>query len=95
MAIVLEEPEGVGGVPVVLVAVEDDGRVVGDAALGKQVLEGGLVDEVALDLVLELGLPVELDRAGNVADLVEQDVLIGFDDPDPSDVEIARRATRW
>ena len=45
-------------------------------------LEAGLVDEVALDRVLQVGVPVDLDRARDVADVVEQHVLVGLDDAD-------------
>ena len=94
MAVHLEEPVGVGGVPVVAVAVEDDGRVVGDAALRHQLLELFLSDEVADELALLVGVPVELDRAGDVADFVEQHILIGFDDAHLADRPGVPRPTR-
>ena len=40
------------------------------------------VDVVADELVLEVALPVDLDGAGDVAHVVEQDVLVALDDPD-------------
>ena len=67
VAVQLEVPVGVRGEPVVVAAVEDDGVVVADAALGEQRLELLLVDEVAADLVLQVGRPVELDGALDVA----------------------------
>ncbi len=45
--------------------------------------EARAVDVVAHDRVVELGVPVDLHRAGDVAGLVEQDVLVGFDDDQP------------
>ena len=35
-------------------------------------------------------MPVEFDRAGNVADVVEQDVLVGLDDADIRIVQMLR-----
>ncbi len=67
VAVELEVPVRVGGEPVVVAAVEDHAVVVGDAPLGEQGLELGLVDEVPADLVLQVGLPVELDGTGDVA----------------------------
>ena len=81
VAVVPEQPEAVGGVPVVAVAVEDHGGVVRDAPARHQRLEAGLVDEVALERVLDVDVPVELDGAGDVALLVEQDVLVGLHEP--------------
>ena len=52
VAVDLQVPVGVGGKPVVLVAVEHERRVVRDPALAQQALEGRLVDQVALDRIL-------------------------------------------
>ena len=82
VAVELEVPVGVGGEPVVVAAVEHDGVVVGDAALGQQRLELLLVDEVAADLVLEVGGPVELDGALDVALVVGGGVLVDLDEDD-------------
>ena len=81
VAIELEHPEGVAGPPVVLVAVEDDRRVVGDAPLGAEFLKGGPVDVVADDLALQVDRPVDFDGAGDVALRVEGPVLVRLDDP--------------
>ena len=59
VAVELEVPVGVGGEPVVVAAVEHDGVVVADAALGQQRLELLLVHEVAADRVLQVLLPVD------------------------------------
>ena len=79
VAVELEVPVGVGGEPVVVAAVEDHGVVVADAPLGQQRLELRLVDEVAADLVLEVGGPVELDGALDVALVVRRGVLVDLD----------------
>ena len=88
VAVELEVPVGVGGEPVVVAAVEHDGVVVGDAPLGQQRLELLLVDEVAADLVLQVGLPVELDRALDVALVVGRGVLVDLDQDDAGGVEV-------
>ena len=88
VAVELEVPVGVGGEPVVVAAVEHDGVVVGDAALGEQRLELLLVDEVAADLVLEVGRPVELDGALDVALVVGGGVLVDLDEDDAVGVEV-------
>ena len=46
------------------------------------------VDVVAQDRVVEVGVPVDLDRAGDVAGLVEQHVLVGFDDDEAGLTEV-------
>ena len=88
VAVELEVPVGVGGEPVVVAAVEHDGVVVGDAALGEQRLELLLVDEVAADLVLEVGGPVELDGSPDVALVVGGGVLVDLDEDDAVGVEV-------
>ena len=45
-------------------------------------------DVVAHDRVVELGVPVDLHRARDVAGLVEQHVLIGFDDDQAGFAEV-------
>ena len=78
----LERPEGVAGPPVRLVAVEDHGRVVGNSRLRAHRGEFLGVDVVANELVLEVALPVDPDGAGNVAQVVEQEILVALDDAD-------------
>jgi hypothetical protein len=67
VAVVLQIPVGVGREPVVAIAVEDDRVVVGDPARSQQRPEVLGAQEVALDLVLQVGLPVKADRAGMCA----------------------------
>src|SRR5271166_6096551 len=79
VAVQLEIPVRVGGEPVVVAAIEDHGVVVGYAPVGQQFGELLRVDEVALDRVLQIAAPVELDRAGDVAAVVGAGVLVDFD----------------
>ena len=65
-----------------------------DALRAEQRGERLAVDVVALHRVVEVGVPVDLDRAGDVAGLVEQDVLVGLDDDEAGRRRGARRATR-
>ena len=88
MAVQLEVPVCVGGEPVVVAAVEDHGVVVGDAALGQQGAELLGVDEVTADRILQVGLPVELDGAGDVAAVVGAGVFVDLDEDDAIGVEV-------
>jgi hypothetical protein len=81
VAVVQEVPEGVGGEPVVAVAVQDHGVVVGDPTAPHKLAELLGAEEVALHLVLKLLLPVEPDRSGDVALRVQGGVLVDLDDP--------------
>jgi hypothetical protein len=56
--------------------------VVGDAAAAHQLAEALAVQEVALDRILQVGLPVEADRPRDVGLLVEGRVLVDLDDAD-------------
>jgi hypothetical protein len=88
--VVPEIPEGVGGEPVVAIAVEDDGVVVGDPPASHQLSEGLGGQEVALHLVLEVLPPIEPDRARDVGLGVQGRVLIDLDDSDRLVVEALR-----
>src|SRR4029077_11049481 len=66
VAVIFQLPEGVGGEPVVVVAVEKDGGVAADAGLAEEALELGSFDEIAANGILKLGLPVPGDGAGDV-----------------------------
>ena len=85
-----EDPQRVGRPPVALVAVDHHGVVAGDALAVHQVGELLAVDVVADPGVVEVGVPVDLHRAGNVADVVEQDVLVGFDDRQTGRAHVGR-----
>ena len=88
VAVVLQVPVRVGREPVVAVAVEHDRVLVGDAARAEERAELLRPEEVALDLVLQVGLPVESDRAGDVRLGVERRVLVDLDDADRVVVEV-------
>ena len=85
-----EDPQRVRRPPVVLVAVDHHGGVAADALGAHQPGEPGAVDVVAGDLVVELGVPVDLDRAGDVPGVVEQHVLVALDDDQPRVAEVFR-----
>jgi hypothetical protein len=82
VAVELEVPVGVGGEPVVVAAVEDDGVVVGDAALGEQSLELLLAHEVTPDRVLKVLLPVQAHGALDVVLVVGGGVFVDLDEDD-------------
>src|SRR5437899_1647191 len=88
MTVVLQLPEGVGGEPVVVVAIEQDGGVVGNAGRAKKLFESGLVDQIAADVVLELGLPIPADSAGDVALIVGGGVDVHFDQTEIGGVQV-------
>ncbi len=89
MAVQLEVPVRVGGEPVVVAAVENDGVVVGDAAIAEQLGELLGVDEVTTDRVLQIGTPVQLHRAGDVAVVVGAGVFVDLDEDHVVGIEIA------
>ena len=89
MAVQLEVPVRVGGEPVVVAAVEDHGVVVGDTPVGQQLGELLGVDEVTSDRVLQIGTPVQLHRAGDVAAVVGAGVFVDLDEDDVVGIEIA------
>ena len=86
-----EDPQRVGRPPVALVAVDHDGVVAGDAFAVHQLGELLAVDVVADPRVVEVGVPVDLHRAGDMADVVEQDVLVGFDDRQTGRAHVGRQ----
>jgi hypothetical protein len=88
VAVEREQPGGVRGPPVVLVAVDDERRVGADALRGEESGELGTGDELADLGVVEVGVPVDLHGAGDVARLVEQDVLVRLDDDEVGVVEV-------
>ena len=75
-----EDPQCVGGPPVGLVAVDDDGVFTGDALGGHKCGEALAVDVVTGHGVVEFSVPIDLDRSGNVPGFVEQHVFVAFDD---------------
>jgi len=88
VAVELELPVRVRGEPVVVAAVEHDGVVVGDALGGQELLELLLGRDVATHRVLQLGGPVDLHGAGEVAAVVGGGVLVDLDEDDAFRAEI-------
>ncbi len=88
VAVDLEVPVGVGREPVVVSAVQDDGVVVGDAALGEELSELLGVEEVAARRILQVLPPVELHGAGDVPAVIGGGVFVDLDEDDPLGVEV-------
>src|SRR5262249_40982766 len=84
----LVEPEAVGGEPVARVTVDDDGVRVLDARLRVELLEVLLRNDVALQLILELGGPVPAHGAGDVAGGIQLRVDVDLHDPDVGGLEV-------
>jgi hypothetical protein len=82
VAVNLENPKTIGGEPVVVVAVKNDGVGGRDASAAEELLELLLADDVAAELVLGLRLPVEADGAGDMAGLIGLGVDIDLDEFD-------------
>src|SRR5882762_1391395 len=90
VAVKFQLPEGISGEPIVVVAIEKNGGVVGNAGSAEKLFERGLIDEIASDVVLELGLPVPADGAGNVSLVVGGGVHVDFDEAEIGGIEILR-----
>ena len=74
----LQHPEGIGGPPIILIAVENDRRLPGSAHSAHQLVEGGASEIVAPDRVVEVPGPVDFHRAGNVIGAIQKRVFVGF-----------------
>src|SRR5439155_20307775 len=90
----LEEPEEPCREPVVVVAVGHDRRARGDAALGKERLELLLVDEIADRMLLQVGLPVQTDRSGDVTLVVRGGVHVDLEHADARILRALREPVR-
>src|SRR5712664_1557335 len=88
VAVIFQLPKGVSGEPIVVVAVEKNGGVIGNAGSAEKLLKRGLVDQIAADVVLELGLPVPADSAGDVALIVGGGVHVDFDEAEIGGVQV-------
>jgi hypothetical protein len=69
-------PQRVGRPPVEVVAVEHDGGVAADALGGHQPSEALAAHVVPLDRVVQVQVPVDLDRPRDMAGLVQEHVLV-------------------
>src|SRR6202521_5286 len=90
VAVKLQLPEGVGGEPVVVVAVEKDAGAVGNAGSAEKFFESGLVNQITADVVLKLGLPIPSDGAGDVSLVVGGGVHVDFDEAEIGRIKILR-----
>src|SRR5712664_4289607 len=88
VAVVFQLPEGVSGEPVVVITIQKNGCVIGNARGAEKFFESGLVDQIAADVVLELGLPVPSDGAGDVTLVVAGGVHVDFDKAEIGGIEI-------
>jgi len=79
VAVDLQNPEGKGGEPVVVVAVQQNRIGILDAALAEQLGELLARGDVARQGIVELRRPVPGDGAGDVAFSVSVGVDIDFD----------------
>ena len=89
-----ERPERVAGPPVRFVAVENTGRFGRDPVATAKFGEFFRRDVIANHRILQIGPPIDVDRAGNVTGVVKQDVLIRFDDADVLVVEVLFEPSR-
>jgi len=80
VAVVLEQPEEPGREPVVVIAVRDDRRIRRHAGFRQQRLELFLVDQIADRVLLQIGLPVEADRGGDVTLFIGGRVDVDLED---------------
>jgi len=80
--IVFQLPKRIRRKPVVIVAIEQDGRIVRNPRRAQQPLQLRLLNQVAPHVVLELRLPVPAHRAGNVPLIKRGRVHVHFHKPD-------------
>jgi len=74
--------------PIVVVAVDYDRIAWQNAGRAQELLESCFASNIAADLVLELGLPIEPDRPTNVAGVVLLGINVDFDELDSRSAEI-------
>src|SRR5437899_3129418 len=78
MSELLEEPERICSIPVVAVSIKYNSGVVRDTPAAEELLQGFLIDKVAVKRILYINMPVELCSSWDVSNFVEQNVLIGL-----------------
>jgi cell division protein ZapE len=89
-----EYPECVRGPPVVFVSIDHDRCIASDALAAEELRKALTIDVIALDGVVEVGVPVDLDRALDVSGLVEQYVFIRLDDHEAWRADVRRQPVR-
>ena len=75
-----ENPEGVGSPPVALVSIDYDSGVPRNTLCAHDFGESRAIDVVTHDGVIEICVPVNLDRPGDMSYFVQEDVLVRLDD---------------
>src|SRR5262249_20861239 len=88
VAVNLEQPEPIRREPVIVITVGDDCILRRNTGAADELFERFLADDVAIDLILELGLPIEADRSLDVAGVVCLRIDIDLYDFDPRLAEI-------
>ena len=83
-----EQPERIARVPVVLIAVQDNGGIIVDAPAAHELLEALLVHEIARYRVLHIDMPVELDCTWQVTNFIQQYIFIYLDQANIGVVEM-------
>jgi len=81
MAVILEQPQGIACEPVGLVAIKDDGRVIGNPIFEANSRTSPWGGNPASGM-LKGGKPIHLDCTGNMADRIQQRIFIGFNNSD-------------
>lgn len=81
MTEILELPEGICREPIVVITIQHNRRVVGDARLAAQFFKFFLAHEVAADVILKLGLSIPAHRILDVALVVGAGVNVHFHQP--------------
>jgi hypothetical protein len=94
VAVILEQPQCITGKPVGLISIEDHCRIIADPESGCHFFEFFRSEKVATQGMLQGGEPVDLDRARDVTDRVEQRIFIRFDDADVWVIQVGRNPFR-
>ncbi len=88
MAKELKNPERIRCPPVVLVTIEHNGGIVADALLAHQRFEPLFVQVIAHQRIVKVAHPVDLNCARNMAQVVQQNIFVAFDQPNVRIVEM-------
>ena len=86
-----EHPERIRCPPVALVSIDHDSVGARNTLASHQLGKLSTVNVIANHRVIKFGVPVDLDSSGNMTGVIEQNVLVGFDDRKPRRVEILRQ----
>src|SRR5579862_8314622 len=92
--VIFQLPQRICREPIVVVAVEQNRRVVPHARLPQQQLQRSLVDQIPPDVVLQLRLPVPTHRPRNVPLIVSRGIHVHLNQPHLRIVQVPRRPLR-